>query len=152
MMRVAPAASAAASNWPVPKVLARSGSSSSCASSSMPEASAISMTAVRPSGSSPHSACTIAPSGPATDRLRRSPPAASMASSVPLPPSATGASTRLASRPDCSRPRAMASAACCAVRLFLKAPGATMMRMLMLMVAPLPSPQYAKSRQPRVYC
>src|SRR5262249_34852158 len=64
-----------------------------------------------PPGRTPHSASTGSPSGPVTRVVRREPPrAASIVSSVPSPPSASGISTT-SSKPARRRPVAIARAA-----------------------------------------
>src|SRR2546430_11460773 len=85
-----------------------------------------STTAVRPDSITPYFAETGSPSGPSTPAVRYSPwLAETSASSVPSPPSATGTSTTSASGKTSRTPRAIASAASVAVRVPLKAFGAT---------------------------
>ena len=87
MIRLAPASSAASISSPVPVVLAAIGSLPSAPpASTRPDASAISITAVRPVIR--QSASTGSPSGPVTIVCRVGPP---NASSHPSPPSETGA-------------------------------------------------------------
>ncbi len=66
MISSTPASSAQRINSPVPRVEVRVGFRSAGASSSRPLASAISMTAARPSPQRPHVAVTGRPSGSAT--------------------------------------------------------------------------------------
>lgn len=91
MKRRAPASSAARISSPTPAVLACSGARCAGGTSARPLAAAISITAVRPSPVSPKNACTGVPSGPLTvQSITRPPVAATSASTVPSPPSATG--------------------------------------------------------------
>src|SRR5271165_1577493 len=123
--RRAPASSAARSNWPVPRVVARKGSRKAGGTSQSPEAEAISSDAVRPSPSSPKEAATGSPSGPVTVTVRYEPPvAATSAATVPSPPSAIGTRSILAQGSTLDRPCAIASAASSAVRLPLNLSGA----------------------------
>ncbi len=86
-----PSSMAARMSSPVPQVVAFMGSSPPGGTSSIPLAEAISMTAVRPSGSKPYDATTGSPRGPVTVTERSSPPVArTTASVVPSPPSAIG--------------------------------------------------------------
>ncbi len=97
--RRAPASTAARTNSPVPRVVARRGSRRAFGTSQRPEAEAISSTAVRPSPSNPNGAATGSPSGPVTVTSRYDPPvAATSAATVPSPPSAIG--TRSISAPE----------------------------------------------------
>lgn len=109
----APASSAARSSSPVPYVVAVSGAKIPGGSRRSPEASAISTTAV-PSRSA-YAASTVSPIGPVTRTVRRSNPAATAASTVPSPPSATGSS--VTSRPGTTErsPAATCAATCTAV-------------------------------------
>jgi hypothetical protein len=121
--RRAPARMAAAISSPVPRVDARSGSRTRGASA-RPLARAISTTATPP-GSNAHSASTGSPSGPVTVTFRREPPrAATSASSVPSPPSASG-SDAISSKPARRNPSLIAPAASAASRVPLNLSGHT---------------------------
>ena len=127
MISSTPASSALRISSPVPRVEVSKGSRSAGSSSARPLASAISMTAVRPSPQSPHVAVTGRPSGSATSWRRYSPPVASTSASVvPSPPSAMG--MRVASTAPSARcsPRAMAAAASAAERDSFSESGAMM--------------------------
>ncbi|MNN46232.1 hypothetical protein D3C81_1606080 [compost metagenome] len=123
--RCAPASSAARINSPVPKVLLMQASRRSRGTNCKPLASAISMIAVWFWGNHPHAALTVSPSGPRTSVRRSSPShAASTDSTVPSPPSAIGHLINCASGQTSAKPRAMASATPCALRLSLNESGA----------------------------
>ena len=106
--RRTPAAAAARSSWPVPMLVARTGSRSAGATRESPDASAISSTAASPSTDRSQRAVMGRPSGSSTGAAcHTQPPAAAIASSVPSPPSASGARTissdgRAAAQPDAS--------------------------------------------------
>ena len=102
-----PWSSAALMTSPVPYELASNAASRSCGSSRQPDTSAISTTAT-PSRAA-NAVSTGSPVGPSARTGTRSNPAARAASSVPSPPSATGASTTSDSRglglDSCGDPR-----------------------------------------------
>ena len=107
-----PAARAATSSWPKPKVEARRGSRRSSGSNGRPDAAASSTIAMAPPSIRPYAASTTSPSGPSTGTGTRRPEcAATSASTVPSPPSATGTSTTSASGQTERMPRAIAAAA-----------------------------------------
>ncbi len=98
VMSRTPASSAARISSPVPRVVAPRGSSSSVASRDRPDAAAISMNARAPSVDWSQRAEIARPIGSVASATRHvQPPAASIATVVPSPPSARGAS-RIASR------------------------------------------------------
>ena len=120
-----PASSASLITSPSPYVVARKGSRSSSVSIARPEVRAISIMAVSPSPSAPHSAVTALPMGPVTVAERMSPPVASTkVSSVPSPPSATGTRTVSTSETTLRTPSSIALAASSAEILPLKLCGA----------------------------
>src|SRR5579859_3445411 len=125
-MTSAPARQAAAMSWPVPEVVAASGSRSSGATKPRPLAAAVSTTATRRRPGpvpSTYSAVTGRPRGSLTSSLTRSQPRASHnASSVPSPPSASGQSST--GTPSASSPRASALATSTALNVPLKESGA----------------------------
>ena len=128
--RFAPAAIAASSSSPVPRVVATIGSRRSDGTSTSPEAAAISIAAVRPSPSRPNGATTGSPIGPLTVASRNEPPvAATRAATVPSPPSAIGTRSIVAPGEARTTPRTMASAARDADRLPLNLSGAITTRM-----------------------
>ena len=110
-------------------VVVTRGSRRARGTSGSPEAAAISMTAVRPSPSTPQAASTGSPSGPRTAvRLGWPAVASSSASTVPSPPSAMGTFTTSAPGKTARTPRSMAWATCSAEALPLNESGATMTR------------------------
>ena len=110
-MSLAPRLMASAINSPVPRLLARNGSSSSGLISVSPLAAALSITAVSPIR--PYSASISLPSGSWTRALTVCPPSAAVSTEAkPSPPSETGSTTQ-----SCpARPSATAAAASAELR------------------------------------
>src|SRR5947207_6564851 len=120
-----PASSTAQSTSPVPRVEAAKGSRWSGETRDSPEADASSTTARRPSCERSHRATTGRPSGSvASTSCGSQPPPASIAASVPSPPSAIGARTSSSSPRARRQPFASASATPTEVRLPLNESGA----------------------------
>ncbi len=97
----------------MPRVLRASTGTAMPTGSVMPTTSAVSMIAVCAS-TRPAAASRGASEAPGTARVRRVPPCASIASSVPSPPSAIGQPRTIASGRARRRPAAIASVTCCA--------------------------------------
>jgi hypothetical protein len=121
--RLAPSSAAARISSPTPWLVAVSGASDPAGSKVSPHAWAASMTAVPSSIAS--DAVTGCPAGPRTAAPIRRYPAATAASTVPSPPSATGVSTISPAKPPRARPDATRAATCSADRLPLNLSGAT---------------------------
>jgi len=118
--RRAPCSSAWRISSPVPQLVACNASRSSGRSRGRPEAAAVSTTAV-PSGRTPYSAEMGRPSGSCAVIQTFFPPvAATSASTVPSPPSATGIPTVCASGKTLWTPRSIAETASSAEQLPLK--------------------------------
>src|SRR5579872_7185397 len=123
---VAPPRRAASSSCPKPNVDASRMSRRGAGINEKPLAEASSRTAACPPWILPYEACTGSPNGPSTSTRPYEPRfAATRASAVPSPPSATGISTTSASGIACRTPAAIAAAACVAERLPLNEFGAT---------------------------
>ena len=127
-IRLAPSSRAARMSCPVPNVVVRNGSRSSGGTRASPDAAAISTTAVRfaPGPSMPKRARIGRPSGSNTSAAMIRPPvAATIASTVPSPPSAIGQTSMFASGHVRSTPTAIAWATSSAGSVSLNESGAT---------------------------